>query len=255
MKFKINKEEYDKLGEGSQAMYVAKGDDYVVDVDITESDDYINLTANRDTILNEKKEEEKKRKALEDTTDANHISQLEKDKEYEKVLSIKSEKFKTDLGTANDKSIKLQLQLEEVLLNSAVDGLAGVLAGDNAELMKPHIRARLVMKDVEGEQRLFVTDATGSASAMTVEALGKEFQENKLYAPILQGRRSSGGGSDDNGAGGGGSEYSEWEVHFQPETRNLTKQSELMNSDKELYKKLNDKYGSSGRANMFRQIG
>ena len=256
MKIKVTTAEYEKLADSVKALYKQSGEDYILDIDIKESDDYINLLDNRDTVLNEKKAEEKKRKALETENEKTHIKGLEEKQEYETLLDIKTEKFKTDITAASDKIHILQKQLENTLLDSAVESMAIKLAGDSAELIKPHLKDRMVMKDVDGQLKLFVTDVTGTASAMTLEQLSKEFEENKLYAPIIAGRNSSGGGAGgDGGHGGGGSEFTEWEGYFKPESRNLTKQAELLRSDPDLYKKLNEKYGANGRAQAFRQVG
>jgi hypothetical protein len=257
LKIKLTNEEHGALADSVKELYKKSGDNYILDVDIKESPDYIALLGNRNTVLDEKKAEEKKRKSLEDENEKTHIANLEEKQEYEKLLDIKTEKFKTDIKSANDKIIILQKQLENTLLDSAVESMSIKLAGDSAELIKPHLKNRLVMKDVDGQLKLFVTDVTGTASAMTLDQLSKEFEENNLYAPIISGRQSSGGGAGGDGgsSSGAATDYAVQEAYFKPESRNLTKQSELLQIDPELYKKLSDKYGTQGRARMFKQVG
>ena len=257
MKFNLTKDEWEALSEPMKELYKAKGSGYQLDVDITKSDDYQSLYKNRNEILDEKKEEEKKRLESEDAKEKDHLKNLEEKQEYEKLLGIKTDKFKTDLKESGELVFKLQKQLEESIMTTAVDNLALALAGTNAELMKPHIKSRLTMQEVDGVQKLFVKDVTGTASAMTLEQLGKEFEGNTLFAPILQGRQSSGGGGNTNTGTGGGdfTSFGDNEAHFKPETRNLTKQAELQAKDPELYKKLSEKYNTGGRARMYKQVG
>ena len=254
MKFTLTKEEHAALSEALQALYIEKGEGFQLDVDISQSPDMIALMKNKNDILDEKKKEEQLRLALEAQNEASHIENLEEKNEYEKLLGIKEEKFKTELQAATDNNHLLRKQLEATLLDASVDSIAFTLAGKNSELIKPHIRARMVMKDKDGELKLFVTDATGNASSMTLEQLQNEFKENPLYAPIIQGRDSSGGG--DNGTGGGGNaDAAEAEKHFMPGTFNLTKQSELLKENPDLYNRMKEKYNSKSRAQTFRQVG
>ncbi|RLB66049.1 MAG: hypothetical protein DRH08_07085 [Deltaproteobacteria bacterium] len=252
MKFKLTKEQYNETSESVKSLYKEVDGTYILDVDISESDDFQRLLKNKNDILDEKKTEEQKRLALEDQNEQDHIKNLEEKQEYEKLLGIKEEKFKNELQKERDSVVVLKKQIETSMLDSAVNSLSSSLAGDRADLMRPHIRSRMVMKEVDGEQKLFITDVTGTASAMTVEQLEKEFNENELFSPILKGRQSSGGNSDNNGQGGGASDFTEQEKYFMHETRNLTKQAELMKENPELYKQLSTKYNIGTRANMFR---
>jgi len=256
MKFKLTKVEYEALSDGSKESYKVSGDGYVLDVDVTESDDYQNLINNRNTVLDEKKNEEKKRLALEEEQERAKLKGLEDKQEYEKILGIKEDKFKQDLATSRSNETKLKLQLENSILDAAVESIAYGLAGERAELIKPHLKARMRMEEVNGVQSLIIKSTAGVDSQMTAEDLAKEFKENDLYAPLIAGRNSSGGGTfNDGGDGNNQSEYSKWEEFFIPATRNLTKQSELSKTDPEMFKKLSEKYNSQGRARVFRQMG
>jgi len=255
MKFRLTKEEYEALGDGAKEFYVVSGEGYAIDTDVTQSDDYQKLFNNRNDVLDEKKNEEKKRLALEEEQEKAKLKGLEDKQEYEKILDIKEGKHKDALSTARGESARLKLQLENSILNASVESIAYGLAGERAELIKPHLRARMRMVEVDGIQKLMITATDGTDSQMTKEQLVEEFTKNDLYAPLLAGRDSSGGGSDNGGGGTPGNDFSQWEDHFKPETRNLTKQSELAKTDPDLYKRLAEKYNSQGRARVFRQGG
>jgi len=253
MKFKLTKEEYEALGDGVKEFYRESGDGFEIDTDVTQSGDYQKLYNNRNDVLDEKKTEEKKRLALEEEQEKAKLKGLEDKQEYEKILGIKEDKHKDSLSMARAESSRLKLQLENSILNASVESIAYGLAGDRAELIKPHLRARMRMVEVDGIQQLLITAPNGTDSQMTTTDLVDEFTKNDLYAPLLAGRGSSGGGSDNGNGAGGASDFTEWEAYFKPETRNLTKQSLLAKEDPELYKKLAEKHNSQGRARVFRQ--
>jgi len=230
----------DEVEEALRPLYVAKDGVFVLNTDPTQSSEFQKLQSSRDQILEEKRKEKQRVEEMEAAQRAEHIKTLESEKKFEEALEAERLQHQAALTAAQQSSVALAEQLKSTLMDAQVNSLAAELAGTNAPLLIPHLRARVEVKESEGRLKLFVKDASGSIIDKTLEALGEEFKQNKLYAPILAGRDSSGGSG--GGTGGSGTPPSEWEQYFKPETANRTKQIELSNADPELYKQLSKKY-------------
>lgn len=94
-------------------------------------------------------------------------------------------------------------------LNSLlVDGVAAKIAGDlalpgSADVLMPHIKARLGTEMKNGKFVTVVRDQKGQPSALTIDELAKEISGNQAFAPVLVGSKATGGGANGSQKGGG----------------------------------------------------
>ncbi len=250
LKFKIDKKAYEELDEAKKALYKEDGDGFKLDVEGGD-DDLAGLKSHAEKLLQEKKKEAEKRRELEA-----QLAELElKEKEerekmmlekgdYEKVLKEKEAEWEKQKEELAKKAEAAQNQMKQTLLDLEVTKVATELAGERAELIKPHLQNRFDITEKDGQLSVVIKDATGLPNpAMTNEALIEEFKANTLYEPIIRGRNSSGGGA--GGGTGGQQGASEWEQYFNPakkDTYSITKQMELEEKDPNTYKQLRDKF-------------
>lgn len=206
MKYKLNKKEFEALSEDMQKLYVAKGDDYVLQVEgLPESkkdDDSSGLVAKNKELLDELKQfkgkareqEEAARKAAEEAAKkSGDIDALEKS------WQEKLDKANADSQAANE---KLQASLNGLLVDNVAQKLASEIGLQGSEsILIPHIKQRLAAEERDGQHRTVVRDLEGKASALTLEELKNEFINNPAFAPVIVGSKANGGGAT-NGQGG-----------------------------------------------------
>ena len=238
---KLYIDKLEDVEEPFRKLYVAKDGRFALDTDITEATEFKRLKASKDEILNEKKEEKKAREQLEKQKKEEELALLAKNQEYEKLVEETKNKFESELMIALNRENKYKNQLSQSLLDNSLTTIAATLAGENAGLLMPHLRNRVRIDDGENGLTIVVLNKDGQDSSMTIGELGEEFAQSPMYAPLIKGRGSSGGnsGGDTNASGGG---ESEWDEYFKPETRNMTKQIELLKKDRALYERLYKKY-------------
>lgn len=100
---------------------------------------------------------------------------------------------------------KLDGSLRDVLVESVAKGLAAEIAiPGSANVLLPHIRARLAVDYVDDKPVTRILDAAGKPSAATLDDLKNEFAGNAAFAPIVAGTKASGGGAAGAGRGGAG---------------------------------------------------
>ncbi len=163
-------------------------------------------------------------------------------KQFEELTARKDATHADALKGETAKTLKAITALKDSMINSAVNSLASSLAGDSAELLKPHLKGRFQVNEVGDDYVLQITDVNGSVSQLTAAQLGDEFKANKLYAPLLKGRQSSGGGS--GGGAGGGKGTDDYSKYFDPKSPdyNSEKQYELEQKDKPAHDALVKKF-------------
>ncbi len=183
--------------------------------------------------------------ALQAKIDADHVNDLEGKEKYDELLETKTTQFNDKMAAATLKTAKLENALKERTINSAITDLAITLAGDRAELLKPHLGARFEVEIVDDEPVLKILDDKGQAGTLTKEQLIEEFKKNKMFAPILKGRDSSGGGSGGGSGGDDQADAASWEKYFNEDNSeyNTEKQDELKKKDKGLHDSLVKKFG------------
>lgn len=204
LKRKITKAEYEKLHEAIKVEYKAEGEEFVLD-----AEGFDDASA-----LKRAKDREKELRTDAEAENAKLTSELKTLREANGNIATLEASWKKQLADANETHRKEVTRLTNFLNSSLVDGvaqkIATELAGDNAEILVPHIKARLTA-NLEGDKPLTrVLDKEGKPSAISVDDLAKEFRENKRYAPLVIVSKASGSGaaggsgSGDSGAGAGG---------------------------------------------------
>ena len=119
----------------------------------------------------------------------------------ERSWQEKLSKEKTDLQKVID-------TLQGSITTMTVDNVASRLASDiavpgSADLLIPHIKARLAAEQRDGQFVTVVRDAQGNPSAASIDDLRNEFTTNPAFAPVIVGSKATGGGATGGGKGGG----------------------------------------------------
>lgn len=101
-----------------------------------------------------------------------------------------------ELQQARDAEIQqYRAMVEQMTVGSAAQKLAADLAvPGSADVLVPHIRARLAVEERDGVPEVRVLDAEGKPSAATIEDLRAEFAAHPAFAPVVAGSRASGAG-------------------------------------------------------------
>lgn len=202
LKIKLNKEEFDKLSDGIKAEYIADGEGYKLDVLGLEDTGPLKRAHERvkAELADSKKalgEAEAQISTLSDPKKAQDINTLTKS--YDKKLQDQKEEYESKLNKSNG-------FIKNTLVDSKAESLASELAGKNAKILLPHIKARLAADLDNDEPVTRVLDAKGQVSAHTLDDLKKEFVANKDFSSIIVGSKASGGAgnpSPQNKFGGG----------------------------------------------------
>lgn len=215
MKLKISKEDYAKLDPVIQKLY-NEADDGSFTLEVEGTEDTGALKRAKDHEKKLRQEAEKKAREVQEQFDAlqqeiadakeAEAAKKGKGKDGETEALIKSWEAKL---AKREKELTAQLeQLQGTLKNSAIDSLARKmatdLAGENAEIILPHIRGRVQVDIVDGKPVTKILDGEGSPSALTPEELQKEFLSNTKFAAIVVGSKGSGGGAGGGRKGSGG---------------------------------------------------
>ena len=204
LKRKITTEEFEGLNEVLKAEYKEKDGAYFLDAEDASSlqnalerereekarlktdletfkTDLANLKAEKETANADKNRKTKDYDALE--------------ADYNRKLSEKETAFKTS-------EQKLKDSMQKMLVDNRALEIATDAFGENAEIMIPHIKARL-QADFDGDMPTTrVLDKNGQPSANTLDELKKEFVDNPRFAPIVVASRASGGSANGKPANG-----------------------------------------------------
>lgn len=94
--------------------------------------------------------------------------------------------------------------IADMTSGQAASKLANDLAlPGSADALLPYIKNRLKTEIHEGKPIIRVLDLEGKPSALSVEDLRKEIENNKAFAPLLIGSQATGGGHISKGGDGG----------------------------------------------------
>jgi len=232
----------DGIDEKYHALYEKQEDGTFKLLIEVEGEDVSGLKANSAKIKAEKLVLQTRLEALEKASQTAEEDGLAAKGEYEKLLEIKQTQFDEQLKSANDRADTATQTLKSSLLTATINKLATDLAGDKADLLKPHIRTRL---SVDENSNVVISDINGNASTMTIDQLSEEFKKNTLFDTVLKGRQSSGGGAGGGSGSGGNESQTEWEKFYDEKNSAYSpdKQFELSEKDKELHEQLKKKFG------------
>lgn len=98
--------------------------------------------------------------------------------------------------------------LQGSITTMTVDNVAVRLANEiavpgSADILIPHIKARLAAEQRDGQFVTVVRDAQGKPSAASLDDLKTEFMTSPAFAPVIVGSKASGGGAGGGSKGGG----------------------------------------------------
>lgn len=164
--------------------------------------DVAGLRKNRDELLTEKnaateaaKEATKlaEQATIEKATAAGDVVTLTKSYE-EKFAALQGKHDALEGTVATQKS-----ETGKKAVDAEVNRLAAEIAGDNAALLAPHIRARLRADD---DGSIKVTDDAGGLTVSTLDELTLQLRSDKRFASVVVASKATGGGA--LGTTGGG---------------------------------------------------
>ncbi len=209
----VTAEDFSKLDDGIQALYVQDGDNYKLDVD--GFDDGKEL---KEALRKEREE----RKARQETIDK--MKEAEKQKDEEARLAIEEAARKGNDTDALDKSwqekyvnreneLKGEYEPEiqnlktllhnKTVLADAMNMASEIAVPGSAKALLPHIQSRLAMEVKDGEAVTVVKGLDGKPSALTIDELKNEITNDSAFAPLIVGSKATGGGANGGNQGGG----------------------------------------------------
>lgn len=203
MPLKYEIDSLDGLGEAVTGFY-EKTDSGKFRLKVEGIEDVSGLKKQRDELLAEKKEAQRKAKESEEAArlaaeeaarKSGDVDSLDKSwqKKHNDALAAKEAELGTVKGTLN------KILVDNVAVQLATDlALQG-----SAALLIPHIKSRLEVDMSSGEPKTVVLGPDGKRSALTLEELKAEFAGNPAFAPVIAGSKASGGGASGSGGGGG----------------------------------------------------
>lgn len=200
LKYKLTKEEFDKLKESHKELYKELNGSYVLDAD---DPDITNLKAAKD------REKEEKKTALSQVAELKKQLEGMQDKLNDKDKDIKyksdelndfNEKWKvkhaSDMKLLTDKIDEIQNGAKKTLLRNTARALANEIS-TVPDLLESVIQNKLAVEFHEGEAKVFVMDDDGKKSANSIEDFKKSLVDNPKYSPIIKANNQSGGRTPD----------------------------------------------------------
>lgn len=197
IKFKLTKAEYDKLDDTLKGEYTLVGDSATLD-----------LEGGPDAKAGDKfaAERDRRRAAEKRANDAeSKITELEdKFGDVNTTIAQYDKKVAAAEKKAADAEAKYTGYVSTNVVDKVASDLAGKLSKTAPKLLLPHIKARLAA-DFTGESpTTVVLGADGKPSTVTLDALEKEFRDNKEFAAIITVSQASGGGASLRGTNNNG---------------------------------------------------
>jgi hypothetical protein len=215
---------------------------FILDSNVVGDGDTSGLKENSEKLKAEKLAIQAKLDALEADSKAKEEDELGAKGEYEKLLKLKQEEFDTKITNAETEKAKAVEQIKNTMARAELLKIANEMAGDNAELILPHITSRVQVNVIDGNYTVQYTDINGTPVSTDPSMLKEDIKKNPLFKNILKGRSSNGGGAG-GGSGGNGS-TGDWDKYFDPSSKdyNPDKQGDLETSDNDQYKALVKKF-------------
>ncbi len=236
LKPEITKEEFGVLNDDQKKYYVAN----------TEGDKY-NADMNKILAAAEEAREHKDRAIQSKIAKDTLVADLTKEKEdalkekgdFEGLYNIEVARGLEKDTTITDLTGKLDnVGVADALKASKSAIMAELVEGGKNVGLESYLEKRIKTVKVGETVHTVVTDIFGKDTTTTVDELKKEILEMPDFQSVLKGRGSSGGGA---GGGGGLGSSDKYEAAFNPATRDVAVQKELLAKDPALFKKLQDK--------------
>lgn len=212
LKFKIDQAAFDGLAEHFQKEYKKQDDgSYTLDVEGGEDTGALKRAKEHEKGLRKKAEDDLKAlkdKLAEKETELEEL-QTDRAKKGDKSAEVEqawkkklADREKELLGQIEATQKALRNQMED----SVASGLAAELAGDNAELLLPHLKGRLRAEIVDGKAVTKILDPEGNVSALTMDELKKEVLSSPKFSAVVIASKGSGGGAGGARKGAGGTQ-------------------------------------------------
>ena len=207
-----------EVDEQFHSLYEEKDGAYFLKVaGVVSEDDVAGLKTSRDSLLAEKKEQQ--RKAEEAEAERQRIEReaqekLAKEKgDWEALDQSYKAREQELLNQAQQREETLRKQVYKLTVGESAIKVAAELAKPHAQaILSRFIEERLTLDE---NNNVRVLDSQGKPSAMTIDDLKAEFKANAMFQDIVVVNNSSGGGATGGGLGGGAakkpSEYTEQE--------------------------------------------
>ena len=198
MALKVTVESLDGLDDSVKSLYKEDNGKFRLDLDGYE--DTTGLKAQRDALLNEKKEAQRKTKEAEEA--AKTLAEESARKNGDVAALEKSWQEKLAATESNYKNLNESLtkQIHGLTVGQTATKLAAELAiSGSADVLLPHIQSRLTVEIKDGAPSVRVLDLLGKPTAMTVDELKQEFISNKAFAPLIAASKATGGGASGSG--------------------------------------------------------
>lgn len=214
LKRKLTEEDYNKLSKDLKEYYKKAdgGDEYILETEGDEDTGALKRAKDHEKGLRQKAEKELRelkeaQTTLQEELDAlkagNEDTKKGKKGDTDAVEAAWKAKHEKEVKKLTDQITALQDKMKASAVEAAATKMAAELAGDNAELILPHIQRRLQAELTEGVVNLKVMGSDGQVSALTPAELQKEFLSNEKFSTIVVGSKASGGGAAGARKGGG----------------------------------------------------
>lgn len=202
MGLKVTIDSLDGLDDGVKSLYKEENGKFRLDLDGYE--DTTGLKAQRDALLTEKKEAQRKAQEAEDKAKREAAEEIaKKTGDFSAIEKSWQEKLAATENTYKSQAESLTKQIHGLTVGQTATKLAAELAiSGSADVLLPHIQSRLTVEIKDGAPSVRVLDLQGKPTAMTVDELKQEFISNKAFAPLIAASKATGGGA--SGSGGGG---------------------------------------------------
>lgn len=205
MTLKYTVDSLDGIDDSLKPLYQKDGDKYVLVVDGIPKEDVSGLKRQVETLLGEKKAAAERAKAAEEAAAAAAEEAARKAGDTKSIEESWQKKLAKAEAEAKAKIESLTGMVTKLTSGQMATRLAAELAlPGHADVLLPHISARLRTDYEDGGAKLVILDRDGKPSAMSVDELREEFVSNKAFAPLLAGSKASGGGAEGQNAGGAG---------------------------------------------------
>lgn len=200
MVLKVTVDSLDGLDDSVKSLYKEDNGKYRLDLDGYE--DTTGLKAQRDALLNEKKEAQRKTKEAEEAAKAAAEEAARKSGDVAALEKSWQEKLATTESNYKSQADALTKQIHGLTVGQTATKLAAELAiSGSADVLLPHIQNRLTVEIKDGVPSVRVLDLQGKPTAMTVDELKQEFISNKAFAPLIAASKATGGGASSGGGG------------------------------------------------------
>lgn len=199
-------ESLEGLDENLHSLYEQKDGAYFLKVaGVVSEDDVAGLKTSRDSLLAEKKEQQRLAQEAEAERQRIEREALEEAARQKGDWQALEDSYKAKLAERETEFANQADALRKQVYKLTVGEQAIKLA---AEISKPHtqqIMSRFIEErlTLDENNNVRVLDLQGKPSAMTIEDLKAEFKANAMFQDIVVINNSSGGGASGGGLGGG----------------------------------------------------